>query len=294
VVEESLHALSDGVRLNLVKAGPDDGPLVVLLHGFPEFWYGWRHQIGPLADAGYRVVVPDQRGYNRSDKPQALAAYGLDVLAGDILGVIEASGRSTAMVVGHDWGGVIAWRFALEYPDRVERLLILNAPHPAAYRRYVLRHASQLRKSWYVLLFQLPVLPERRLARRNWLALKQALVRTSRPGTFSQDDLANYERAWSQPGAIHAMLNWYRALVGVRFRRLPDARVRVPTNIIWGVRDHFLDSALADESLALCEQGSLVRLETATHWLQHEFPTAVNRLLLESLSRTAPGVRDIR
>jgi pimeloyl-ACP methyl ester carboxylesterase len=277
-----------GIRLHAADAGREDGPLVILLHGFPEFWYGWRHQIGPLAEAGYRVLAPDQRGYNTSDKPAGVASYALDRLAEDVVGLIDALGRPKATVVGHDWGGIVAWWLALRHPDRLERVAVLNAPHPGAFRRFLVRHPAQMLRSWYILAFQLPGLPEIGLRRGNWRALERALRRTSRPGTFSAADLDRYRRAWSEPGAITAMIHWYRA--GVRaLPRLPeDTRIRVPALLIWGAQDRFLDRGLARSSMALCDDGRLEFIEGATHWVQHEEPGRVNRFLLDFLAGPAP------
>ena len=142
-----------GARLHVRAAGPEDGPLVVLLHGFPEFWYGWRHQIAPLAEAGYRVMVPDQRGYNRSDAPGAMAAYDLDLLVDDVCAVIDAAGRDRAAVVGHDWGGTVGWYFAHTHPERLHRLAVLNMPHPHVLGKTLRAHLGQLLRSTYALFF---------------------------------------------------------------------------------------------------------------------------------------------
>ena len=150
----------NGLELHTVIAGPLDGPLVVLLHGFPENWYTWRNQITFLANAGYRVVVPDQRGYNLSDKPQGVHNYRVEALTGDIKELIHAFGREKAIVVGHDWGGVVAWHLAMHHPEVVEKLVVMNAPHPATYSREIRENPAQQRKSWYVGFFQLPLLPE--------------------------------------------------------------------------------------------------------------------------------------
>ncbi len=348
---------TNGVTLHVAQAGPEDGAPVILLHGFPEPWFCWRHQIGPLAEAGYRVLAPDQRGYNTSEKPARIADYALDVLSADVVGLIASTGRNDAMLVGHDWGGIVAWWVALRHPDRVERLavnaphplrmtkcdppgddatpvvthergsgspgsidepedvgrqdvervignarrllarvvpalvggedavaglapdqrgyntsekpariadyaldvlaadvlglidgtgcaraalvghdwggivawwvavrhpdrvqrlVVLNAPHPVAFRRYLLRHPAQLRRSWYAFYFQLPRWPEFRLRRANWHSLVRTLRTTSRPGTFHDDDLERYRQAWSEPGAITAMIHWYRAALRYR------------------------------------------------------------------------------
>ena len=207
------------------------------------------------------------------------------MLAADVAGILDAKGWRSAAIVGHDWGGIVAWWFALKHPDRVSRLAIVNAPHPVAFRRYLPGHPGQLLKSWYVLMFQIPALPEARLRRGNWQGLTRALVRTSRPGTFSDLDLEQYRRAWERPGAIRAMVDWYRALVRYRPRTPADPRIHVPTLLIWGTEDRFLSRGLAEASLALCDEGRLEWIEGATHWVQHEEPRRVNRLLVEFLGK---------
>ena len=268
-----------GVTLNVARAGPGNGPLVVLLHGFPEFWYGWRHQIGPLAAAGFRVLAPDQRGYNLSEKPRGLTHYALDALADDVVALIESTGRSRAALVGHDWGGIVAWWTAIRHPDRVERVAILNAPHPEFLYQGVLKRPSQLLRSWYVYYFQLPWLPEVGLGSFHGKGLAESLKRTSRPGTFSDDDLGRYRAAWSQPGALTAMINWYRAAVRAAPPAPQDMRVRVPALIVWGGQDAFILRNNAHDALARCDQGRLEFVEEATHWVHHEEPERVNRLL---------------
>ena len=273
---------ANGIALHLAAAGPPDGPLVILLHGFPEFWYGWRHQIGPLAAAGLRILAPDQRGYNLSDKPAGIAAYTLDRLADDVLGLADSLGRERFAVVGHDWGGVVAWHLAGRNPERVTRAAILNAPHPATLRRYARRHPSQLAKSWYAAFFQLPALPELALRAADFWVLRRALRRSARPGTFSAADFPAYLEAWAQPGALGAMLNWYRALRHHGSSH-PPARIRVPLRVIWGDRDAFLEPGLAEAGLALCDRGQSSHLADATHWVHHEEADEVNRLLIDFL-----------
>lgn len=267
----------------MVEAGPENGPLVILLHGFPEFWYGWRHQIDALAEAGFRVLAPDQRGYNLSDKPKHVRNYNLDLLAQDVVGLIDGLGREKAFLVGHDWGGAAAWWVAIKYPERIERLAILNSPHPRVMRRNLLHNREQRKKSWYFFLFQLPFLPERRMRRNDCEINKRALQKTSQKGTFSDADVARYREAWSQPGAATGMLNWYRAAFRSRPARVRNTRVIAPTLIIWGERDKFLRRELAEQSAELCDAGKLVFIEEATHWVQHEEAQRVNELLLEFL-----------
>ena len=270
---------SNGISLHAVQAGPENGPLLILLHGFPEFWYGWRHQIAFLAQAGYRVWAPDQRGYNLSQKPRGITAYNLDELTADVVGLIDAANREKAIVVGHDWGGAVAWWLANKHPERLEKLIVVNAPHHAAMKRYLGRNLNQWLRSLYILFFQIPWLPETLLRAGNWRALARLMQASGRSGAFSRTALDVYRRAWSQPGAITGMLNWYRAIRQVRPQRLPGPRITVPTLLIWGARDVALSRELAPLSIELCDDGRLVLIEEATHWVMHEQPQRVNRLI---------------
>jgi pimeloyl-ACP methyl ester carboxylesterase len=281
---EHLRLATNGIELEALAAGLADGPLVILLHRFPEFSDGWRQQIPALAGAGFRVVAPDQRGYNRSDKPEGIAAYRLDTLADDVLGIADTLGYQRFAVVGHDWGGVVAWHLAEHYPERISRAAILNAPHPTTLWRHARRRPSQALKSWYVAFFQLPFLPERALSASGFWVLRRVLRRTSRSGTFTGEDFRHYREAWGQPGALTAMLNWYRAL---RLHRpaAASARIRMPVRVIWGHRDAFLEKGLAEAGASLCDKAEVIHLPEASHWLQHEEPETVNRLLLKFLTR---------
>lgn len=274
---------ANGITFHCIEAGPKEGPLVILLHGFPEFWWGWRYQIEPLARAGFRVLVPDQRGYNLSSKPDGRRAYDLDTLARDVVALGDALGCSRCVLVGHDWGGLVAWWTASHYPDRVERLVVLNAPHPAIAGSYLRRHPSQILKSSYVGFFQIPALPEAMLSADDYRALKRTLLRTSRAGTFSDRDLAEYEKAWAQEGALTAMLNWYRALPFRPPHRGSD-KLSMPVLALWGMRDRFLEFGLCEDSLALCARPQVRRFERASHWLHLEEAERVNGVLLDFLN----------
>lgn len=270
---------TNGIRLNVVQAGPKDGPLLILLHGFPEFSYGWRKQIPFLASAGYRVWAPDQRGYNISDKPEGIAAYTLDKLAADVVGLIDASGEEKAYLVGHDWGAAVAWWVAAVYPERLAKLVILNVPHGSVMQKNLRKNFAQLRKSWYFLFFQIPWLPEALSRLGNWKFAIRALVKTSRPGTFSESDLEQYRRAWSQPNAYRSMINWYRAIVQKPPKGPASKRIGVPTLLIWGAQDRFLGREMAQPSIDRCEDGNLVFIEEGSHWVQHEEAERVNKLI---------------
>lgn len=262
---------TNGIELHAIEAGSENGPLVVLLHGFPEFWYGWHHQIRPLANAGYRVVVPDQRGYNRSDKPPGVDAYHIDELARDVLGLLDAFGRDRAAIAGHDWGAAVGWWLTATYPDRVAKFCAVNVPHPSVMLRTLRRSWNQRLRSWYILGFQLPKLPETIARLGDWRLLTEGMRRSSNPGTFTEEDFDRYRRAWSRPDAFESMVNWYRA--AARNRPEPDDdRIDVPTLVLWGRQDEFLHPSMAHESVDRCTDGQIVTLKEATHWVLHEEP----------------------
>jgi pimeloyl-ACP methyl ester carboxylesterase len=278
---ENLWFERPGVRLHAVAAGPKDGPLVILLHGFPEFWYSWRKQIGPLADAGVRVVVPDQRGYNISSKPPRIIDYTVGNLVADVVFVAGRLGHERFCLAGHDWGAAVAWMTALLIPERLHKLAILNVPHPAVFLRTVLTNPRQVLRSWYMAFFQLPGIPESFFSANDFEGGVKSLVGSSRPGTFSAEDLQRYREAWSNPGTVTAMINWYRAFFRTRPPLPEDKRVHVPTRILWGMQDMFLLPEMAEESAALCDSAKLTYFTNATHWLQHEEPEKVNAALIE-------------
>jgi pimeloyl-ACP methyl ester carboxylesterase len=268
------------VRLHYVEAG--DGPLVVLLHGFPEFWFGWRFQIPALAEAGFRVVAPDMRGYNLSSRPSGVRAYDMDLLAGDVRDLIRERGSERALLAGHDWGGAVAWAIAINHPDVIERLAVLNCPHPRRFLHAV-RRPPQLFKSWYMFFFQLPGVPERVARAGNWRFLR-FVFGDARPGAFEAPDIERYIEAWSRPDAITTMINYYRGI----FRQTPRRAERrlqpiaAPTLVIWGERDRALGADLAEpDAHDVPNLERVVRLPNASHWVQHDEPEEVSRLLIE-------------
>src|SRR6266850_1262085 len=269
--ENSFHA---------VAAGPKDGGVVVLLHGFPEFWYGWHKQIEPLAAAGFRVIVPDQRGYNLSSKPSGIAAYALSELVSDLIAIADQLGQQKIFLVSHDWGAAVAWSAALLHPQRVAKLVILNVPHPSVMRKFMKTRLRQVLRSWYIFFFQLPWLPEALFSAFHFRLGSRLLLRSGHPGSFSAEDLAQYHAAWSQPGALSGMIHWYRALFRYR-TKFPDRTVRIPTRILWGERDAFLLSEMAHESLRYCADAELYTFANASHWLQHEESARVSQHLID-------------
>ncbi|WP_434400868.1 alpha/beta hydrolase [Planococcus sp. 11815] len=283
--EVEFHLIeTNGIRLHAAVAGPEDGELVVLLHGFPEFSYGFHHQMEELAASGYRVVVPDQRGYHLSDKPEQIEDYTINKLSDDIAGLIEAFGETSAIVIGHDWGGAVAWHLAASKPEYVKKLIAINIPHPTAMPRVFMKNPLQWLKSSYMAFFQLPEVPEKLMAANDFESMKQAMKGTARPDAFTDQELERYKDAWSQPGALTGMLNWYRAIRKGSLLQMPKAPLRMSVRIIWGLGDQFLSPMLATESLKFCENAELVWVGEATHWVHHEQPEIVNRLIKEFLT----------
>ncbi len=271
------------VRLHVVTAGPADGAPVLLLHGFPEFWWGWSHQLGPLVEAGYRVIVPDQRGYNTSDKPARTKDYRLDKLVGDVMGLLDALQLDRPALVCHDWGGAVGWQAILTYPERFRAFVPMNMPHPGVMNRE-LRTWRQLKKSWYIFAFQIPGIAERLLSANDCQKLVGALFTNTVNRPFTDDDLVRYREAWTQPGAIRGMVSWYRAIARHGASRPPHRTVDLPARMIWGKQDKALGFPMVEPSAAYLTQGDLQVIEEAGHFVQHDCPERVNELLLEFLA----------
>jgi epoxide hydrolase 4 len=291
---ELAHRYADlgDVRLHYVEAG--EGPLVLLLHGFPQFWYQWRHQIPALVEAGFRVVAPDMRGYNLSDKPPGVRAYRLELLARDVERLILARGERTADVVGHDWGAIAAWIAAMRHPRRVRRLAILNVPHPARFLEGLMSPGQLLRSS-YVFFFQIPRLPEEVIRAGDFALLRSALRRDPvRAGTFTAEDIERYVGAMARPGALTGTLNYYRALLrNPGETRALLRRIEASVLVIWGERDRFLSRRLAEPPPPWVPNLLRVeRLPNASHWVAEDSPREVNTLLIDFLRSpptTLPG-----
>jgi pimeloyl-ACP methyl ester carboxylesterase len=257
----------------------------LLLHGFPQFWYQWRHQVPALVEAGFRVVAPDMRGYNLSDKPLGVRAYRVELLARDVERLILACGEGTAHMVGHDWGAIVAWIAAMRHPERVERLAILNVPHPARFLDG-LQSPMQLLRSSYAFFFQMPRLPEEVIRAGDFALLRSALGRDPvRPGAFTAEDIERYIEAISRPGALTATINYYRALLRYPGEtRAPLQRIEAPVLVIWGERDRFLSRRLAEPpQLWVPNLLGVKRLPNASHWVAEDRPLEVNTLLLDFL-----------
>lgn len=285
VPAESRFLAAGDLQLHAVVAGAEEGPLALLLHGFPECWYSWRHQIGPLVRAGYRVVVPDQRGYNLSDKPAGVGGYQTDLLTTDILALIAALGRERATVIAHDWGGAVAWRLAMDYPQAVERLVVMNAPHPVAFAKALAADWSQRLKSWYMFLFQIPWLPEALLGLSPAATARLFFRGTAvRQDAFSEADLEVMAAALAQPGAMRAMIHWYRA--AFRYRPAHRARpIEAPALLIWAEDDVALGKPLTYGLERWVPDLEIHYIGGCGHWVQNEAPAEVNERVLAFLKR---------
>jgi pimeloyl-ACP methyl ester carboxylesterase len=272
---EHLHLQAGEVRLHCAVLGPTNGPLILLLHGFPQCWVAWRHQMPELAAAGFRVVAPDLRGYGGSDKPAGVAAYRTELLARDVVELVAALGRDRADLVGHDWGGQIAWHVAMWHPERVRKLAILNVPHPQRMLQG-LRTTKQLRKSWYIFFFQLPFLPERFVSpERMRNGFRHGPVRK---GAYDDQDI---EAMIAAVGDRTPALNYYRAAA-----RYPGPRwkpVEAETLVIWGQRDTALGAELAEPDPRWVPRARVERIAEASHWVQADAPERVAGLLLSFL-----------
>ncbi|MBX0305796.1 alpha/beta fold hydrolase [Haloarcula salinisoli] len=279
--ERTFREVND-VTLHVVSAGDPADSVVVLLHGFPEFWYGWAGYIERFVQAGYRVLVPDQRGYNRSEKPNGIAPYRVSTLAEDIVALLTTEACDSAHLIGHDWGGTVAWHVALRSPDTVDRLGIINMPHPTVFTEALQSNPRQREKSQYICSFQQPNTPEKRAKQNEFDTWVSVMNGPSRPGTFSETDFERYRQAWVEPGAPAAMLNWYRALVQYD-NEPPRTQVAPPTLLLWGENDQALIPELAPESIEHCTHGDLAQFSDATHWIHHEYPDRVSELLLEHI-----------
>jgi epoxide hydrolase 4 len=281
---------TNGIRLHAAIGGKEHGPLVVMLHGFPEIWLSWRHQFQPLMSAGFRVVAVDMRGYNTSDKPKRVSDYRVGALVEDIAGVIRALGRDKAHLVSHDWGGVVSWHFAHRHSELLDKLVVLNCPHPTMFLKRM-RNPDQALRMYYAGFFQLPMIPERTIAKNDFSVLRNIFkYQPKTPGAYDADDIRAYIDAFKQPGALTAALNYYRAMgrsLLVPRRRKSDTSIKRiidrPTMVLWGLDDKVLPPECLDGLDKMVAKLHIVRIPNCSHWVAHDAPDIVTRELVRFL-----------
>jgi pimeloyl-ACP methyl ester carboxylesterase len=278
----SHHFLAtNGISLHYVTQG--EGPLMLFLHGFPEFWYSWRHQLAEFAN-DYTCVALDLRGYNESDKPEGVGAYRMEELVRDVEGVIRKLGYDRCILVGHDWGGAIAWSFAYAHPSMLESLIIMNLPHPAKFAAG-LQTPQQLLRSWYIGFFQVPFLPELLIqAGDYWLIEQMFRGMAIRKDAFTSNDIRQFKAAAAKPGALTAMINYYRALLSGNFMNQTWSVLEVPTLMIWGEEDTALGKELTVGTEDYVRDFHLRYIPNCSHWVQQEQPEQVNSYMREFLA----------
>ncbi len=272
---------TNGINIHYVTQG--NGPLMLMLHGFPEFWYSWRYQIPEFASE-FKVVAPDLRGYNDSDKPITQSAYVMDEFIKDVEGIIRGLGYEKCVLVGHDWGGGIAWNFAYTYPEIVERLIIMNHPHYAKFAEGF-RTRQQLLRSWYVFFFQLPLIPELFIQSQNYKFIENVFKGMAiNQNAFSQEDIDAYKDAAAKPGAIKAMINYYRNIFRTQIFNQHWDILEIPTLMIWGEEDTALGKELTYGTEEYVKDFQIRYIPQCSHWVQQEQPELVNQYMQEFLT----------
>jgi len=283
------------VRLNVLQCGAANSQkkeLVLLLHGFPETGLlSWYHQIGPICDAGFHVVVPDMRGYNSSQKPAHISDYRQSKLVNDVVGLIKYFGKDNAHIIGHDWGGIISWLVAAEHPDVVKSLTILNACHLEAFKKLILElhDFNQMISSYYIAYFQVPILTERAISKNDFLGLRTVFKDSTGLDrkTFSKDYIQRSVHSFSQPEVLTSALNYYRAIPFDTYSSFISGvktnKITSPTLVIWGKKDIALSYKLGELSLEHCENGKLIIIEDAAHFVQHDQPERVSSEIISFL-----------
>lgn len=279
------------VKLHYVEKGDKTKPLMLLVHGFPEFWYSWRHQIREFSK-DYWVVAVDMRGYADSEKPSGMKYYRMKYLLEDLKNLVEALGKEKVILVAHDWGGVIAWYFVMNYPQMVQSYIMMNAPHPVAFRKHLLSSFKQLRMSWYIFFFQLPYLPEYFIQMQDCKFLN-VIWRTKRdPSAFTEEDKEAYRFVFGKPGAPTAPINYYRANI------LPQKRLlkRLPLDgtaprglMIFGADDLAISTEIVEKTKRLTPNLDTELVQNASHFVQQDDPASVNKLMTEFLAKVAEG-----
>jgi len=270
------------ITLHVAFAGPDDGKPLIFLHGFPDFWFGWRHQIEFFANLGYRVIAPDLRGYNKSDKPKGVNNYKISLLAQDILDLQRALGLKDSILIGHDWGGAIAWSIAANFSETFSQFIILNVPHPSVLLKAIKSNPHQIKKSWYIFFFQIPKLPQTIIGNRFAAKILQEIIkRGASAKAFNNETLKRYRKSWQMPGAAVSMINYYKAALRYSDPITKGSKITKPLLLLWGMKDIAFINDLAHESLEYCTEAKLELFEDNGHWVHCEIPEIVNKKIEE-------------
>lgn len=273
------------ISIHFVECGKLDGELVILVHGFPNFWFLWKNQFKALSEAGYHVIAPDLRGYNSSSRPIGVENYGVDQVSHDLLQLVDyCSEKRAVTMVGHDWGGAAVWGFAESYSDKLKGIIIVNSPHFDSFRSLYKNSLRQRLRSWYIVFFQLPVIPEAFLQFNRFWALRRVLKAGCLKGQ-SEEDVDRYVEAFSSPGALTGMLNYYRAVHAGNWSKMGGTHVRIPVKVIWGELDAYLDRQLATPPKTLVSNATVLLLPQVSHWPMWDDPQLFNQALLKFLPR---------
>jgi len=271
---------TNGIKLHLAEAGKPDDPCLVFLHGFPDFSHGWRFQAAFFEEKKFYALMPDQRGYNLSDKPKGIKAYELEVLARDIRGLLQSLGRRV-WLVGHDWGGTVAWQVAQTWPELLHGLILVNAPHPEVFWEQLRNNRNSWLKHSNLLFYQIPGLAEKMLSSGEWVHFSEQFKQSARKGTITENDLKKYRAAWSQPEAFKSMLNWFRAGFKIKSGAKTTLKIEVPVLFLQGLKDETLSEEMVKDSLARCKNIQHITIPHAGHWAHLDQNESVNELMLE-------------
>jgi len=273
------------MKLHYVANGPKDKPLMLCLHGFPEFWYSWRYQLKEFSK-DYRVVAVDMRGYGESDKPRDISSYYIDHLTSDVRDVIEALGYKKCVLVAHDWGGAVAWMFTFQYPEMVDRLVMCNCPHPGAFMEHLKSSFSQLMMSWYMFFFQVPVLPVVIMQSNDLARIGAAFCGRrmgAKPGAFTEEDVEAYKYSMATYDDMLGPINYYRAMMRYEIADTRSTKIKPKVLMVWGTKDGALSKEMAELSGKYVEDYTLKWVEGASHWVQQEEPQLLNKFMWEFL-----------
>lgn len=282
IVHEFIH-FSD-LTFHIAHSGPANGELILFLHGFPENWLAWKKQLLFFGGKGFKAVAVDQRGYNLSSKPKFVYNYRIDLLAVDIYKIVKFFHRKKVILVGHDWGANVAWWTALRFPQLIQKLVIINVPHPLVMKKMMNTNFRQTKSSWYIYFFQIPIIPEFLLSMRKSFLLSVLMTSSAKKNSLKRSLLSYYRHSWNY-SSIHSMINWYRGMKLGSDKKLSSIKVKPDVIILWGLKDSFIRSENIKPTINLCENPRTIIFKYNTHWLIHEAPEKVNTAIFNFLQK---------